>query len=162
MHDHGNEQNFFDRLDLKPSSKDTINLNLGFTRSWFQTPNSFDSQNATAWSGLVVDNGGLGPNGQAGGRDGSGFEDQDVQYRADVDAFGERQLRCSRSAGFARQDQFNYYPSADPFADLIPGSSNQHHRPESQADQPGPSRQRIDREREYTTSRWELHGRTRF
>jgi len=23
-------------------------------------------------------------------------------------------------AGFARQDQFNYYPSADPFADLIP------------------------------------------
>ena len=22
--------------------------------------------------------------------------------------------------GFARQDQFNYYPSADPFADLIP------------------------------------------
>ena len=23
--------------------------------------------------------------------------------------------------GFARQDQYNYYPSADPFADLIPG-----------------------------------------
>ena len=51
MHDHGNEQNIFDRLDLKLGSKDTINLNLGFSRSWFQTPNSFDSQNATAWSG---------------------------------------------------------------------------------------------------------------
>jgi hypothetical protein len=63
MHDHGNQQNIFDRLDLKVSSKDTINFNFGFTRSWFQTPNSFDSQNATAWSGLVVDNGGLGPNG---------------------------------------------------------------------------------------------------
>ncbi len=36
---------------------------MGFTRSWFQTPNSFDMQNATAWNGLVVDNGGLGPNG---------------------------------------------------------------------------------------------------
>ena len=42
-------------------------MNFGFTRSWFQTPNSFDAQNATAWSGLVVDNGGLGPNGQVVG-----------------------------------------------------------------------------------------------
>ena len=40
-----------------------INLNLQFTRSWFQTPNSYDAQNATAWNGLVVNNGGLGPNG---------------------------------------------------------------------------------------------------
>ena len=64
MHDKGNEQNLFDRFDFKPSALDTVNLNFGFTRSWFQTPNSFDAQNATAWSGLVVDNGGLGPNGQ--------------------------------------------------------------------------------------------------
>ena len=63
FHDHGNEENFFDRVDFKPSQADTINLNLGFTRSWFQTPNSYDAQNATAWTGLVVDNGGLGPNG---------------------------------------------------------------------------------------------------
>ena len=47
----------------KLSKADSIHLNLGFTRSWFQTPNSFDTQNATAWSGLVVDNGGLGPDG---------------------------------------------------------------------------------------------------
>ncbi len=38
----------FDRLDLKFSDKDTVNLNLGFTRSWFQTPNSYDSQTASA------------------------------------------------------------------------------------------------------------------
>ena len=64
-HDHGNEENFFDQLQTsKPSaSNDTINLNIGFTRSWFQTPNSFDGQTADAWSGLVVNNGGLGPNG---------------------------------------------------------------------------------------------------
>ena len=63
MHDKGNESNVFDRFDIKPSDADTININFQFTRSWFQTPNSFDAQNATAWSGLVVDNGGLGPNG---------------------------------------------------------------------------------------------------
>ena len=63
MHDHGNEENIFDRFDIKPSTKDTLNLNFQFTRSWFQTPNSYDAQDATAWSGLVVDNGGLGPNG---------------------------------------------------------------------------------------------------
>jgi hypothetical protein len=63
MHDHGNEQNIFDRVDFKLSSADSVNLNFQFTRSWFQTPNSFDAQNATAWNGLVVDNGGLGPNG---------------------------------------------------------------------------------------------------
>ena len=63
MHDRGNEENLFDRFDFKPSEKDTVNLNFQFTRSWFQTPNSYDAQNATAWTGLVVDNGGLGPNG---------------------------------------------------------------------------------------------------
>ena len=63
MHDRGNEENIFDRFDFKPSEKNTINLNFQFTRSWFQTPNSYDAQDATAWTGLVVDNGGLGPNG---------------------------------------------------------------------------------------------------
>ena len=73
FHDHGNEENIFDRIDLKPSEADTINLNLGFTRSWFQTPNSYDAQNATAWSGLMVNNGGLGPNGVPVGSAGSAF-----------------------------------------------------------------------------------------
>ncbi len=67
MHDHGNQQNLFDRLDFKLSNSDSLNLNFGFTRSWFQTPNSFDAQNATAWAGLVVNNGGLGPNGNTCG-----------------------------------------------------------------------------------------------
>ena len=51
MHDKGNEENLWDHLDLKPSDNDSVALNLGFTRSWFQTPNSFDSQTADAWSG---------------------------------------------------------------------------------------------------------------
>src|SRR5712672_4396115 len=63
IHAKGNEENLFDRVDYQLSSADSIHLNLGYTRSWFQTPNTFDQQNATAWSGLVVDNGGFGPNG---------------------------------------------------------------------------------------------------
>ena len=62
IHDRGNQQNLFDRVDFKPSNADTINLNLAFTRSWFQTPNSpMTRRTATAWNGLVADNGGLKP-----------------------------------------------------------------------------------------------------
>jgi hypothetical protein len=43
MHDRGNEENVFDRFDVKPSEKDTLNFNFQFTRSWFQTPNSYDA-----------------------------------------------------------------------------------------------------------------------
>ncbi len=119
MHDHGNEENFFDRVDLKPSQVDTLNLNFGFTRSWFQTPNSFDAQNATAWTGLVVDNGGLGPNGQV-----VGSQDQRSQIRTFNVAPAWTRLLNPHTVltfgAFARQDQYNYYPSRDPFADLTP------------------------------------------
>ena len=119
MHDRGNEENFFDRVDLKPSQSDSINVNLGFTRSWFQTPNSFDAQNATAWSGLVADNGGLGPNGVP-----VGLTDQRSQIRTFNVAPAWTRLLNAHTVltfgGFARQDQFNYYPSGNPFADLIP------------------------------------------
>src|SRR5947209_5493094 len=36
MHAKGNLQNAFDRLDFQLSDVDSIHLNLGFTRSWFQ------------------------------------------------------------------------------------------------------------------------------
>ena len=120
MHDHGNQENIFDRLDFKPSQNDTFNLNFQFTRSWFQTPNSFDAQNATAWSGLVADNNGLGPNGQV-----VGPTDQVSKIRTfNLAPTWTRLISASTLftfGGFVRQDQYNYYPSADPFADMIPG-----------------------------------------
>ena len=127
MHDHGNQGNLFDRLDFKPSAGDTINLNLGYTRSWFQTPNSFDAQNATAWSGPVCENylsysatcNGLGPDGKP-----VGAQDQRSKIRTYNIAPAYTHLVGSNTVvtvgGFARQDQFNYYPSRDPFADLTP------------------------------------------
>jgi hypothetical protein len=119
MHDHGNEENLFDRVDFKPSEADTLSANLSFTRSWFQTPNSFDAQNATAWSGLVVDNGGLGPNGLP-----VGSTDQRSQIRTFNAAPTFTRLMNTHTVftfgGFVRQDQYNYYPSDNPFADLQP------------------------------------------
>jgi hypothetical protein len=119
MHDHGNEENVFDRVDFKLSPKDSVNLNLGFTRSWFQVPNSFDAQNATAWNGLTVDNGGLGPNSQP-----VGSEDQRAKIQSLNIAPAWTRLIGSYMVftfgGYVRQDKFNYYPSRDPFADYTP------------------------------------------
>ena len=119
LHDHGNQQNIFDRLDFKPSASDTVNLNLQFTRSWFQTPNSYDMQSAAAWSGGVVDNGGIGPNGQLV---------PPADQRSTIRTFNiapnwTRAIGGSAVltfGGWVRQDQYRYIPSADPFADLIP------------------------------------------
>ncbi len=120
FHDKGNEGSIFDRFDLKPSDKDTLNLNFFLTRSWFQTPNSYDAQDATAWSGLVANNGGLGPDGAV-----VGPQDQHSQIRTyNVAPTWTRLVNPSTVltlGGFARQDQYNYYPSRDPFADLTPG-----------------------------------------
>ncbi|MGA9210477.1 MAG: TonB-dependent receptor, partial [Terriglobales bacterium] len=119
MHDKGNEENVFDRVDYKLSDKDSIHLNLGFTRSWFQTPNSFDAQYASPWNGAVVDNGGLDPNGNV-----VGPTDQRSQIKTFNIAPSWTRL-LSNSAVFTlgayvRRDEFNYYPSANPFADLGP------------------------------------------
>jgi hypothetical protein len=119
FHDHGNEENLFDRVDFKFSDANSINLNLGFTRSWFQTPNSYDAQTASAWNGIVVDNGGLGPNGLP-----VGSSDQ----RSKIRTFNIAPVWTSilnpktvfTFGGFVRQDQYNYYPSDNPFADLTP------------------------------------------
>ncbi|MGD0297062.1 MAG: TonB-dependent receptor [Bryobacteraceae bacterium] len=119
FHDHGNEENLFDRLDFKFSDLDTINLNLGFTRSWFQTPNSYDAETASAWNGIVANNGGLGPNGLP-----VGSADQRAQIRSfNIAPVWTRLLNPKTVftfGGFVRQDQFNYYPSDNPFADLTP------------------------------------------
>ncbi|MGA3126723.1 MAG: TonB-dependent receptor [Candidatus Korobacteraceae bacterium] len=119
MHDKGNEENLFDRVDFQLSPADSLHLNLQFTRSWFQTPNSFDQQNATAWSGVVVNNGGLGPDGLV-----VGPADQRSQIKTLNVAPSWTHLLSDTTlltlGAFVRHDQYNYYPSADPFADLAP------------------------------------------
>ncbi len=119
MHDRGNEQNIFDRFDFKPGQKDTVNLNFQYTRSWFQTPNSYDAQDDTAWNGLVVSNGGLGPNGLL-----VGSSDQRSLINTFNIAPAWTRLINNNTVftlgGWARRDGYTYTPSRDPFADLIP------------------------------------------
>ncbi len=119
MHDKGNEENAFDRVDFQLSQRDTLHVNLGYTRSWFQTPNSYDSQYATAWNGLVVSNGGLDPNGNVVGA---------TDQRSKINTFNIAPSwthlvgndAVYTLGAFVRRDGYDYYPSADPFADLGP------------------------------------------
>src|ERR1700720_1556938 len=113
LHDKGNEENVFDRVDYQMSTSDSLHLNVGYTRSWFQTPNSFDAQNATPWNGVVVANGGLDPNGNVVGP---------TDQRSKIGTFNLapswNHLLSSTTVltagAFVRRDQFNYYPSGNP------------------------------------------------
>src|SRR5580693_3804209 len=124
MHDKGNEEDIFDRVDYSFSTADSVHLNLGFTRSWFQTPNSFDAQFASPWSGVVVDNGGLDPNGNVVGP---------ADQRSKIGTFNiaptwTHLINSSTVltlGAFVRRDQYDYYPSSYPFADLGPSDLQQ-------------------------------------
>jgi hypothetical protein len=123
MHDRGNEENFFDRVDFQVSSADSVHINLEYTRSWFQTPNNYDSENAAPWSGLygllpsVENYGGVAPSGQV-----VGPADQRSKIQTFDIAPSWTRLLNTHSVftlgAWVRRDAYNYYPSGDPFADL--------------------------------------------
>jgi hypothetical protein len=128
MHDKGNQQNLFDRVDLQVSSADSLHFNFGYTRSWFQTPNSFDAQYATPWNGLVGVNAqdvnnyhGVAPNGLTVGP---------TDQRSKIGTFNiapswthvVNTNAVFTLGAYVRHDDYNYYPSNDPFADLGPPS----------------------------------------
>jgi len=127
MHDRGNEQNLFDRVDFQLSGADSIHLNFSYSRSWFQTPNSLDAQNAAAWNGLdgilpAAENyGGVAPNGET-----VGATDQRSKIGTFNIAPSWTHLASTNAVftlgAFVRRDDYNYYPSNDPFADLGPPS----------------------------------------
>ena len=126
MHAKGNEENLFDRVDYQISTADSLHLNFGYSRSWFQNPNSYDAQNATAWKGLVDPkfSNGLGPDGQP-----VGPTDQHAEIRTFNIAPSWIRLISSSTVltvgGFVRRDHYNYYPSGNPFADLLPNLQSQ-------------------------------------
>lgn len=119
MHDKGNEENLFDRVDYQISNADSLHLNFGYTRSWFQTPNSYDAEDATPWKGVVVNTGGLDPDGNV-----VGPADQRSQINTFNIAPSWTRLLSATTVftfgAFIRRDDYNYYPSANPFADLGP------------------------------------------
>jgi hypothetical protein len=127
LHDKGNEQNLFDRVDYQLTTADSIHLNFGYSRSWFQTPNSFDAQNATTWSGLA----GIEPQMAVfNGKDPNGNKVGPTDQRSKIGSFNiapswTHVLNANAVftlGAFVRRDDYNYYPSNDPFADLGPPS----------------------------------------
>ncbi|MDW5267336.1 MULTISPECIES: TonB-dependent receptor [Acidobacteriaceae] len=95
LHAHGNNENFFDRIDYHPTQADSLQLNLSASRSWFQNPNQYDQQAlgqdqrgeifsyniAPSWTHIINPN-----------------------SLIDINPY-------------LRQDDFHYYPSKDPFSD---------------------------------------------
>jgi hypothetical protein len=115
MHDKGNEENLFDRVDYKLSNADSLQLNFGYSRSWFQNPNSFDQQfhdvNGMQLTDPVTGLP-LGPT------------DQVSQIKTFNIAPTWTRLIGTNTVftlgGYVRRDQYNYYPSANPFDDFSP------------------------------------------
>jgi len=115
MNDRGNEENLFDRVDYKFSNADSILVNFGYTRSWFQNPNSYDQQfHNVNGAGVLTD-----PSGNPLGR-----TDQVSQIKTFNIAPMWTHLISSSTVfafgGFVRRDQYNYYPSANFFNDWSP------------------------------------------
>jgi len=116
FHDKGNEINVFDRIDRQLTGIDSIHLNLNYSRSWFQTPNSFDNVNVMS----TVNGPGLGSTittnvGNTDQRSKIGTFDIAPTYTRII---GENSV--FNFGPYVRRDAYNYYPSNDPFADLGP------------------------------------------
>jgi hypothetical protein len=105
LHDIGNNEKFFNRVDFQPDQNDSLHLNLFLARTWFQIPNTWDQA----------------------------FAGQDQRQRlltyniapGWVHTFNPSMVLTFNP--YVRQDQVSYYPSRDPFADL-PATVAQHRR----------------------------------
>jgi hypothetical protein len=118
FHDKGNEQNFFDRVDYTFSSADSIHLDMNYSRSWFQTPNSYDSENVQNVIG--------------GGASASpvfaSVGDADQRSKIGTINISPTYTRVINDnsvlnvGAFVRRDDYNYFPSGNPLADLGPAN----------------------------------------
>jgi hypothetical protein len=119
FHDKGNEENIFYRADFRPKNPDTLQLNLEYTRSYFQNPNSYDQEyhsNPVLGLPFVLINPITGTP--------LGPSDQRSQIKTFNIAPSWTRLIGTDTVftfgAFLREDQYNYYPSADPFNDFSP------------------------------------------
>jgi hypothetical protein len=116
FHDKGNEFNVFDRIDRQLSPADSVHLNLGLSRSWFQTPNTYDN--------LGVQNvisGGTGNSPVFGTVGNTDQRSKILTYNVAPTYTRTIGVNSVFNLGaFVRRDTYNYYPSANPLADLGP------------------------------------------
>jgi hypothetical protein len=113
FHDKGNEENVFDRVDRSFSAKDSVHVNFNYSRSWFQTPNSYDNLNVqNVLSGGTSLNPVIGSVGDADQRSQIGTFDIAPTYTRVLSDFA-----VFNFGPYVRRDAYNYYPSANPLAD---------------------------------------------
>ena len=105
LHDKGNQQNVFDRVDFQITDADSLHTNLQYTRSWFQTPNTFDTMNVFDQFGDSV-----GPTDQR-----SKIETYNI---APTWTHIVNPNTVANLGVFVRRDGYNYIPSNNPLADL--------------------------------------------
>jgi hypothetical protein len=125
FHDKGNEQNVFDRVDYNLTSVDSIHLDLNYSRSWFQTPNSYDNLNVQ--NVLYPNNSGIGSGTSASPVFGNvGNADQHSKIGTiNISPTYTRVIGNNmvfNLGAFVRRDDYNYYPSGNPLADLGPAN----------------------------------------
>ena len=93
IHDRGNNESIFDRLDWQPTGIDALHLNLFAARNWFQVPNDYDQL----------------------------AQDQKLRVLTWNIAPGYQHTFNAHTlltvTPYVRRDEFNYYASRDPFAD---------------------------------------------
>ena len=94
IHDIGNGETVFDRLDYQPRQQDVFHLNLFTARNWIQIPNDYDQLPQDQHQRVLTWN--IAP----------GYQH----------TFSAHTLLTINP--YIRKDQFNYYPSRDPFADF--------------------------------------------
>jgi hypothetical protein len=116
LHDRGNEENVFNRLDLQITPKTSYHRDFQYSRSWFQTPNSYDMQNVqNVLTGGSSASPIFGSVGNADQRSQIGTLD----FAPTVTRIISNDSVLNVGA-FVRRDAYNYYPSKNPFADLGP------------------------------------------
>jgi hypothetical protein len=118
FHAKGNEENVFDRIDRNLSGKDSIHLNLNYSRSWFQTPNTYDNLNV---ENVISDGATATP---VFGNVGNADQRSQIQT-FDIAPTYTRVLSnvaVFNLGPYVRRDTYNYYPSNNFLADRGPAN----------------------------------------
>lgn len=114
FHSKGNEFNVFDRIDRALSDRDSVRLNVNVSRSWFQTPNTFDNlavQNVLSGGASAVPV--FGTVGNTDQRSKILTFNVAPTYTRTVSPYTVFNFGL-----YVRRDAYNYYPSSNPLADL--------------------------------------------
>jgi Carboxypeptidase regulatory-like domain/TonB-dependent Receptor Plug Domain len=118
FHDKGNEQNLFDRADYKLTTKDSVRLNLNYSRSWFQTPNAYDNLNVI---NVIAGGSSSGPTlGNVGNADQHSKIETFNIAPAYTRLIGQNSV--FNFSPYIRKDAYNYYGSGNQLADKGPAN----------------------------------------